>query len=315
MASAQPGGLHMSDAGAGAMGLGIYLAAAHAGGLELVQDAGRHGGGGGRQLQHQALTAADERAQPEEPMGLPGPPPFVPGALRDRGIGLALEGLFEQSMHEEVSAPPADWAQPGAPSFREALGSVDGGSPEAGVFLSLVELPASEDGQEAQNAPSGRAISGLDRGSRGAPGRRRPAAAAGSPGTLEPGAALAAAAFVISIGTVPDGALASWSMQRQAGEDPAGADGRDPDAPPGQRRRRRRIRAFDLVRLCSRVGPLRTATADKCTVCLEELRLGQRVRTLPCFHALHDKCSARYFRACGVQPTCPVCRRHVAGCE
>jgi len=77
----------------------------------------------------------------------------------------------------------------------------------------------------------------------------------------------------------------------------------------GRRRRGRTV--LKLVRAFSHAGPLATETEDKCPVCLEELGVGQVIRTLPCFHMLHANCSSRYFSASGVAPICPVCRAPV----
>mmetsp|Transcript_22707 Transcript_22707/g.53065 ORF Transcript_22707/g.53065 Transcript_22707/m.53065 type:complete len:228 (+) Transcript_22707:67-750(+) len=64
---------------------------------------------------------------------------------------------------------------------------------------------------------------------------------------------------------------------------------------------------------------------DPCPVCLESIRRGQLVRTLPCFHVLHGHCAEEHFRASVASSTspggarrgtpqvlCPLCRTQVA---
>jgi len=80
-------------------------------------------------------------------------------------------------------------------------------------------------------------------------------------------------------------------------------------------RRRHGQTMLRLVRAFSHVGLLEAETEDKCTVCLEDMEVGQVVRTLPCFHMLHGNCSSRYFRAFGVPLICPVCRAPVVPSE
>lgn len=74
-------------------------------------------------------------------------------------------------------------------------------------------------------------------------------------------------------------------------------------------------RTFDLVRLCSRVDMLEQAAHDSCPVCLDQVATGQFARTLPCFHILHERCAARYFRTKDVRPVCPMCRCHLGVCN
>lgn len=64
---------------------------------------------------------------------------------------------------------------------------------------------------------------------------------------------------------------------------------------------------------------------DPCPVCLEQIRVGQTVRTLPCFHALHGHCAEAHFAAAAASLTgasarrgqscvqCPLCRGQVGG--
>mmetsp|Transcript_100591 Transcript_100591/g.300141 ORF Transcript_100591/g.300141 Transcript_100591/m.300141 type:complete len:364 (-) Transcript_100591:65-1156(-) len=85
-----------------------------------------------------------------------------------------------------------------------------------------------------------------------------------------------------------------------------------PTAVPSRRRRRRRGKScLQLVCSYAVAGRLQAPTEDKCTICLEDMEVGQKVRTLPCFHMLHEACSTRYFSASGVSPLCPVCRAQV----
>jgi len=75
--------------------------------------------------------------------------------------------------------------------------------------------------------------------------------------------------------------------------------------------RRMRSRTAELVRASSRVGPLEENAEACCPICLEDFVPGSSVLTLPCLHTFHEACSDHYFRSRGVEPRCPVCRRHV----
>jgi hypothetical protein len=67
--------------------------------------------------------------------------------------------------------------------------------------------------------------------------------------------------------------------------------------------------AFSIIKACSLVATISdSAPAEKCSICLESMAIGQRVRVLPCLHRLHECCSGRYFRTAGIKPACPVCR-------
>jgi hypothetical protein len=57
---------------------------------------------------------------------------------------------------------------------------------------------------------------------------------------------------------------------------------------------------------------LRRTPAEACTICLDNFRRMQPVRSLPCSHILHDWCCRKYFRTAGVKPLCPVCRFDMA---
>lgn len=43
----------------------------------------------------------------------------------------------------------------------------------------------------------------------------------------------------------------------------------------------------------------------QCSCCLEPLEVGETLRVLPCFHALHQRCADKWLYA---HPICPVCR-------
>jgi len=118
----------------------------------------------------------------------------------------------------------------------------------------------------------------------------------------------------LSAGAARDSTLAAVAAAAQAVHEATALAEAEAGVPGEAVRRRRRRRAKDslqLVKICSRVGPLRSPTEDKCTICLEEMCVGQQVRTLPCFHMLHSGCATRYFSASGVAPLCPVCRGHI----
>lgn len=67
-----------------------------------------------------------------------------------------------------------------------------------------------------------------------------------------------------------------------------------------------------LVLRRSRRVLLAETQAERCPICLEGLRKGQRAQTLPCFHQMHRRCCAKYFKSWGVKPQCPVCRFSLA---
>jgi len=67
--------------------------------------------------------------------------------------------------------------------------------------------------------------------------------------------------------------------------------------------------AFEVIRRVSRCDKIGSQSKDEtCPVCLESFSEGQKTRTMPCFHCLHDRCAKNYFRSPGVQPVCPLCR-------
>lgn len=54
---------------------------------------------------------------------------------------------------------------------------------------------------------------------------------------------------------------------------------------------------------------------EACSVCLDDIKIGQQIRTLPCFHFLHRHCAEAHFarpsvleRGAQPQVLCPVCR-------
>jgi len=64
----------------------------------------------------------------------------------------------------------------------------------------------------------------------------------------------------------------------------------------------------------SRVGVCDADREEPCPICLDDIRAGQRTRTLPCFHFLHQHCAESHFSQ-GENPAdavlCPVCRAEV----
>ena len=42
-----------------------------------------------------------------------------------------------------------------------------------------------------------------------------------------------------------------------------------------------------------------------CSICLEDFRVGEMVRTIPCFHSFHANCIDRWLRT---RTTCPICK-------
>lgn len=70
-------------------------------------------------------------------------------------------------------------------------------------------------------------------------------------------------------------------------------------------------------RLAMRHSVVGVCDADReepCPICLDEIKAGQRTRTLPCFHFLHQHCAESHFSQ-GDNPAdvvlCPVCRAEV----
>ncbi|KAJ4719990.1 E3 ubiquitin-protein ligase SDIR1 [Melia azedarach] len=53
------------------------------------------------------------------------------------------------------------------------------------------------------------------------------------------------------------------------------------------------------------VGSLKTEDELTCTVCLEQVNVGETVRSLPCLHQFHANCIDPWLRQ---QGTCPVCK-------
>jgi hypothetical protein len=66
--------------------------------------------------------------------------------------------------------------------------------------------------------------------------------------------------------------------------------------------------ALRVVQQQSRRQKLKSDQADACPICLETFEKSQYVQILPCFHRLHGRCCAKYFKTPGVRPMCPVCR-------
>lgn len=81
-----------------------------------------------------------------------------------------------------------------------------------------------------------------------------------------------------------------------------------------QRRRRRRRGAKGCLGLVSKFSTAKALAApagDLCTICLEEMLVGEKVRKFCCSHMLHEECSKRYYGRGGVKPICPVCRADI----
>lgn len=80
------------------------------------------------------------------------------------------------------------------------------------------------------------------------------------------------------------------------------------------RDRRRRDDPQSIALDSSRTGVSTKDYEEPCVVCLEAIRAGQQIRTLPCFHVFHRSCAeadfARDTRPNPVQ--CPMCRIEVA---
>jgi len=86
----------------------------------------------------------------------------------------------------------------------------------------------------------------------------------------------------------------------------AGMIGQTQPAPPPANGPRGNALKWVLQR--SRRTVLQEDQFEKCTICLDNMKKGQHVQILPCFHKLHVKCCAKYFKTRGVKPLCPVCR-------
>ena len=50
-------------------------------------------------------------------------------------------------------------------------------------------------------------------------------------------------------------------------------------------------------------------TEYECIVCLESMKKGEEIRTLPCSHKLHTECIDPWLRS---NKVCPVCRTGLA---
>jgi RNA polymerase subunit RPABC4/transcription elongation factor Spt4 len=60
----------------------------------------------------------------------------------------------------------------------------------------------------------------------------------------------------------------------------------------------------------------RVITADQdgeeCPICKEVFHAGEHVPTLPCLHAVHDRCLSAWIQSQGAE-TCPICRSALSG--
>jgi len=64
------------------------------------------------------------------------------------------------------------------------------------------------------------------------------------------------------------------------------------------------------VNRCCPVTNFQGTESTTCPVCLEEMEVGARVRSLPCGHALHVECCDAWL---ATAETCPTCRHQLAG--
>jgi len=98
----------------------------------------------------------------------------------------------------------------------------------------------------------------------------------------------------------------------------------DTAAGPPQGRRQPTRESLERARLRalshSREGACGADLAEPCPICLQEVRTGDRIRTLPCFHMLHHGCAEALFaspqqvRGRGrLRVLCPTCRGEVGG--
>lgn len=205
---------------------------------------------------------------------------FVPAPTRNNSWDSAFAGMLDRSMQEPLDAEPAPWGAGNGGtefSYRDILG--DFGQQSRTVFLAVL--------------PSGH-------------GSATPTQVLTPEGTWEVELSARSPTPADLDDNTPVRAVLAYCSAPHANEE-EDIEG----APRGRRARKRLPLAFALVKSCSRVDVLTRDTLDTCTVCLENLQKGQWVRTMPCFHRLHDKCSAKYFRSRGILPLCPVCRSYL----
>lgn len=50
---------------------------------------------------------------------------------------------------------------------------------------------------------------------------------------------------------------------------------------------------------------------EVCIICLDALKEGDNIRTLPCAHHFHDQCIIRWLQQQGISSNCPVCKMGV----
>lgn len=46
-----------------------------------------------------------------------------------------------------------------------------------------------------------------------------------------------------------------------------------------------------------------------CSICLDEIKLGEEISKMPCKHLFHINCCKSWF---DINPTCPICRFNIA---
>mmetsp|Transcript_90390 Transcript_90390/g.286412 ORF Transcript_90390/g.286412 Transcript_90390/m.286412 type:complete len:242 (+) Transcript_90390:115-840(+) len=214
------------------------------------------------------------------------------------------EGFFQRCLETQVAAPSEAWSTGGV-SFRNVL-DCSGGSGATHTTAPTVSwhlLPHRPDGSEARPSAGAMQVQNHD--------------IAGHDGiqfgnysvVLCLGVDLADTTLRTGEGSEQ---VAGGTAAQRAAEAGSQEGGSGTGAAPGQRRRtmprRPRRRALNLVKSHSCVAALERGAKEVCPICLDVPTPGQMVRTLPCFHMMHDACSIRYFRTRGVAPTCPVCR-------
>jgi hypothetical protein len=77
----------------------------------------------------------------------------------------------------------------------------------------------------------------------------------------------------------------------------------EPNAPQG-------VPRSTLNQLPSRIFHSSRDKADQCSICIENFRTGDKVRTLPCLHQFHEICVDHWLRS---KNTCPICKHTING--
>lgn len=220
---------------------------------------------------------------------------FVPGMLGAGSIAVSMDNLFEQCLRQRPDELPEPWGGVSKYSFRDVYGDMN--QPDRAMVLAFVRSAARTDADRGITSISTRGLPFLSAVPMAGP------AMAEAPVLALMFASQAEAAALEAAHAEAQAVMLDIQSSRAAVTLLAG--------PSRSERRRNLRRTFNVIRTCSRVDTLEAnqATAkETCSICLEELSEGQRVRTLPCFHRLHGGCSTRYFKARDILPRCPVCR-------